>query len=51
MRHSLQRGLAGEIEVAMERELLEQTWQRQTQDFQEGLQAMAERRSPVFIGQ
>ena len=34
MRHALRRGFADAVEVAMERELLEQTWQRQTADAQ-----------------
>jgi enoyl-CoA hydratase/carnithine racemase len=50
MRHTLRRGLADAVEIAMERELLEQTWQRQTEDFGEGVRAMAERRLPVFRG-
>jgi enoyl-CoA hydratase/carnithine racemase len=50
MRASLRRGLADAVESGMKIELKEQTWQRQTQDFNEGTQAMAERRSPVFIG-
>jgi enoyl-CoA hydratase/carnithine racemase len=51
MRNSLRRGLADAVESAMESELHEQTWQRQTRDFTEGVRAMADRRSPVFTGQ
>jgi enoyl-CoA hydratase/carnithine racemase len=51
MRSSLRRGFADAVESAMENELKEQTWQRQTWDFAEGARAMAERRPPVFTGQ
>ena len=51
MRNSLRQGFAEAVESAMQSELAEQTWQRRTQDFTEGVQAMAERRPPVFIGQ
>jgi hypothetical protein len=44
------RGLADGVEAVMEHELLEQTWQKQPQDFPEGVKAMAERRPPVFVG-
>jgi len=50
MRRTLRRGLADEFEAAMERELLEQVSHRQTADFAEGIRAMAERRTPEFIG-
>jgi enoyl-CoA hydratase/carnithine racemase len=50
MRRTLRRGLVDEFETAMERELLEQISQRQTADFAEGIRAMAERRTPNFIG-
>lgn len=50
MRHTLRRGLAEAVEAATERELVEQGWQRQTEDFKEGVKAMAERRAPNFVG-
>lgn len=50
MRRTLRRGLADEVEIATERELAEQTWQRETQDFDEGVRAMNERRPPAFVG-
>jgi enoyl-CoA hydratase/carnithine racemase len=50
MRHTLRRGLADEIESATEREMIEQNRLRRTQDYQEGVRAMAERRTPTFVG-
>ena len=49
-RETLRRGLAEEIEAATERELVEQDWLRRTDDFKEGVKAMAERRLPNFQG-
>ena len=49
-RETLRRGLCDAIEAATERELVEQDWLRQTEDFREGIKAMAERRLPDFQG-
>jgi enoyl-CoA hydratase/carnithine racemase len=46
----MRRGLADQIDAATERELVEQDWLRRTEDFQEGIKAMAERRLPNFKG-
>jgi enoyl-CoA hydratase/carnithine racemase len=49
-RETVRRGLVDEIEAATERELVEQDWLRRTEDFQEGVKAMADRRLPDFHG-
>ncbi len=49
-RETVRRGLVDAIEAATERELVEQDWLRRTDDFQEGIKAMAERRLPNFQG-
>jgi enoyl-CoA hydratase/carnithine racemase len=49
-RETLRRGLVDTIEAATERELVEQDWLRRTEDFAEGVKAMAERRLPDFRG-
>ena len=49
-RETLRRGLAEAIEASTERELVEQEWQRRTDDFKEGVKAMAGRRLPEFKG-
>jgi len=49
-RETVRRGLADAVEAATERELVEQDWLRKTEDFQEGVKAMAERRLPNFLG-
>ncbi|MGH7093966.1 MAG: enoyl-CoA hydratase/isomerase family protein [Stellaceae bacterium] len=49
-RETLRRGLADTIDAATERELVEQDWLRRTEDFQEGIKAMADRRLPNFQG-
>jgi enoyl-CoA hydratase/carnithine racemase len=49
-RETLRRGLVDAIEAATERELVEQDWLRRTEDFKEGVKAMAERRLPDFRG-
>ena len=50
MRETLRRGLADQVEAATERELVEQDWQRKTEDFKEGVSAMSARRTPTFSG-
>jgi enoyl-CoA hydratase/carnithine racemase len=49
-RETVRRGLIDQIEAATERELVEQDWLRRTEDFQEGVKAMADRRLPDFHG-
>lgn len=50
VRETLRRGFADAVEAATEREFVEQNWQFQLEDFQEGKAAMFERRAPVFRG-
>jgi enoyl-CoA hydratase/carnithine racemase len=47
-RATMRGDLAERVRAATEHELAEQTRLRQTEDFQEGVKAMAERRVPVF---
>jgi enoyl-CoA hydratase/carnithine racemase len=49
-RETVRRGLCDAIEAATERELVEQDWLRRTEDFKEGIKAMADRRLPNFQG-
>jgi enoyl-CoA hydratase/carnithine racemase len=49
-RETVRRGLCDAIEAATERELVEQDWLRRTEDFKEGIKAMADRRLPDFQG-
>src|SRR5438477_10166768 len=49
-RGTVRRGLCDAIEAATERELVEQDWLRRTEDFKEGIKAMADRRLPNFQG-
>ncbi len=49
-RETVRRGLVDAIEAATERELVEQDWLRRTEDFKEGIKAMADRRLPDFQG-
>lgn len=50
VRASMRRGIAEAFEAATEREFMQQSWQRQMEDFAEGRAAMAERREPNFKG-
>jgi len=49
-RETVRRGLADAVDAATERELVEQDWLRHTEDFREGIKAMADRRLPDFRG-
>lgn len=49
-RRTLRRGLADEIAAITDHELGEQQVHFETEDFKEGVRAMAERRTPVFQG-
>jgi enoyl-CoA hydratase/carnithine racemase len=48
-RNTLRGNLAERVRAATEHELAEQTRLRKTDDFKEGVKAMAERRVPVFV--
>ena len=49
-RETMRRGFVEAAEAATERELVEQDWLRRTEDFKEGIKAMADRRLPNFQG-
>lgn len=49
-RATLRKGLADAVSAATDHEGAEQAWQFRTEDFLEGVRAMAERRPPVFAG-
>jgi enoyl-CoA hydratase/carnithine racemase len=49
-RATLRQGLAERVKAATNHELAEQNRLRQTKDFKEGVKAVAERRTPKFIG-
>ena len=50
IRATLREGLADAVIAATEHELNQQSQLRLTEDFQEGVRAMAERRAPHFEG-
>jgi enoyl-CoA hydratase/carnithine racemase len=50
VRETMRRGLAEAVEIATEREFVEQRWQFGMEDFDEGVNAMTQRRKPVFHG-
>jgi enoyl-CoA hydratase/carnithine racemase len=47
-RATMRGDLADRVRAATEHELVEQTRLRKTDDFKEGVKAMAERRVPIF---
>jgi enoyl-CoA hydratase/carnithine racemase len=49
-RATMRGDLADRVRAATEHELVEQTRLRKTDDFREGVKAMAERRVPIFKG-
>lgn len=49
-RATTRQGLADQIKVATDHELKEQQWLRETEDAQEGIKAVAERRVGNFVG-
>jgi enoyl-CoA hydratase/carnithine racemase len=49
-RKTLRTGLADAVQAAVRHEAAEQAWQRKTEDFAEGVAAMAARRPPNFHG-
>jgi enoyl-CoA hydratase/carnithine racemase len=50
-RDTLRQGLVEQIRLAVARESEQQNWQFKTEDFKEGVAAMAARREPVFKGE
>lgn len=50
-RDTLRAGLVEQVRLAVARESEQQNWQFKTEDFKEGVAAMAARRAPVFKGE
>jgi enoyl-CoA hydratase/carnithine racemase len=49
-RQTMRRDLADKVRAATDHELKQQMWLRRTEDFREGVKAMADRRIPKFVG-
>ncbi len=51
IRETVRKGLAERVQAQTDREHQEQSWQRETKDFKEGIRSVTERRPGNFVGQ